>query len=233
MKKLLALILLCLLLTGCGSAQTAQNLETTAQPAASEFQTREELAIGTDTGIAPMAPVDGSPEMMPHPMPPETAGAPAEGEIFPMPPVMEGEAGVAEGYPAPPTGTMGETVIEPVPPEQAVPPAPPLEEPGFSGAPGMSTPPSPPAGDGTPSNPGTVEPMPPDPGSTAAPDLPVGCGHPDATVIRQEPTCTENGFLTTSCDQCGTASQTVLPAYGHSFDNGLCTRCGEAEPDTP
>lgn len=45
-----------------------------------------------------------------------------------------------------------------------------------------------------------------------------------------KPTCTEDGFTTYTCEDCGDTYQddTVL-ALGHDFKNGVCTRCGEAD----
>ena len=47
-----------------------------------------------------------------------------------------------------------------------------------------------------------------------------------------EPTCTENGYTTYTCALCGdsyVASEVAAP--GHDYQNGVCTRCGEADPD--
>ena len=49
-----------------------------------------------------------------------------------------------------------------------------------------------------------------------------------------EPTCTDEGLTEGSyCSVCGIVlvAQEVIPATGHSYDNGICTNCGEADPD--
>ena len=50
-------------------------------------------------------------------------------------------------------------------------------------------------------------------------------------AVVTEPTCTESGFTTYTC-ACGDsyiADETA--ALGHTFEEGNCTRCGEADPD--
>jgi hypothetical protein len=47
-----------------------------------------------------------------------------------------------------------------------------------------------------------------------------------------EPTCTEDGFTTNTCVNCGYAyTSDPTGALGHSYENGSCTRCGEEDPD--
>ena len=46
------------------------------------------------------------------------------------------------------------------------------------------------------------------------------------TEERVEPTCTEDGSVTCTCP-CGERYEEVIPATGHSFENGVCTGCGE------
>ena len=46
-----------------------------------------------------------------------------------------------------------------------------------------------------------------------------------------EPTCTENGYFKYTCS-CGYSYKVILGnALGHSYENGICTRCGEKDPD--
>ncbi len=46
-----------------------------------------------------------------------------------------------------------------------------------------------------------------------------------------EPTCTEEGYTTYTCT-CGDTQQDNFTApLGHDYTDGLCTRCGEADPD--
>ncbi len=56
-------------------------------------------------------------------------------------------------------------------------------------------------------------------------------GHHYKAVVTA-PTCTEKGFTTYTCETCG-ASYTAdeVAAIGHSFVNGVCANCGEADPD--
>ena len=44
------------------------------------------------------------------------------------------------------------------------------------------------------------------------------------------PTCTEEGYTTHTCTRCGDSYVTdILPALGHSYENGACIRCGVAQ----
>lgn len=52
----------------------------------------------------------------------------------------------------------------------------------------------------------------------------------DAGVVTKEATCTEDGVKTFTCE-CGDSYTEVITATGHSFNNGTCTECGEADPD--
>ena len=46
------------------------------------------------------------------------------------------------------------------------------------------------------------------------------------------PTCSEQGFTTYTCSRCGDVyTQDYTAALGHDYQNGVCTRCGEADPD--
>ena len=44
--------------------------------------------------------------------------------------------------------------------------------------------------------------------------------------VTKEPTCTEKGEKTYTCD-CGDSYTEEIPAKGHHFENGECTDCGE------
>ena len=51
-------------------------------------------------------------------------------------------------------------------------------------------------------------------------------------AVVTEPTCTEGGYTTYTCSVCGdsyVADET--DALGHDFVDGICTRCGEADPN--
>ena len=54
--------------------------------------------------------------------------------------------------------------------------------------------------------------------------------HNYVTTITKEPTCTETGEKTFTCD-CGDSYTEEIPAKGHNFENGECTDCGEKEAD--
>ncbi|MBO4217258.1 MAG: DUF4886 domain-containing protein, partial [Clostridia bacterium] len=59
-------------------------------------------------------------------------------------------------------------------------------------------------------------------------------GEPVTTLMKQ-PTCTEGGYdeVETRCSRCGEViSRTTadIPALGHNYENGVCTRCGEKDP---
>ena len=53
----------------------------------------------------------------------------------------------------------------------------------------------------------------------------------DKGKVTQEPTCTEKGVKTYTCQMCGKKQKESIPALGHEFQEGTCTRCGEADPD--
>ena len=48
---------------------------------------------------------------------------------------------------------------------------------------------------------------------------------------RVEPTCTEAGHQGLDCINCDYTKANVIPATGHSYEDGVCTVCGEADPD--
>ena len=59
------------------------------------------------------------------------------------------------------------------------------------------------------------------------------CEHDERSTHREEPTCTEAGYVDEVCDICGEVlSHEELPA-GHKYENGKCTVCGERDPDAP
>ncbi len=55
-------------------------------------------------------------------------------------------------------------------------------------------------------------------------------GH-DLVSHRTEATCTEDGFDGLACTRCSYTEATVIPAKGHSYENGICTVCKERDPD--
>ena len=59
-------------------------------------------------------------------------------------------------------------------------------------------------------------------------------GHTEEIIPAVAPTCTETGLTEgKKCSVCGEIliAQEVVAALGHSFDEGFCSRCGEADPD--
>ena len=46
------------------------------------------------------------------------------------------------------------------------------------------------------------------------------------------PTCTEEGYTGGKCYTCGHEEGETLAALGHSYVDGVCTNCGEADPNT-
>jgi len=54
----------------------------------------------------------------------------------------------------------------------------------------------------------------------------------DAGEVITEATCDKNGTVKQTCTLCGEVITKEIPA-GHSYDNGVCTRCGAAEPAAP
>ena len=55
-------------------------------------------------------------------------------------------------------------------------------------------------------------------------------GHHYKEEITKEPTCTEEGEKTYTCG-CGDSYTEKIPAKGHHFEDGICTDCGEKDPD--
>ncbi len=59
-------------------------------------------------------------------------------------------------------------------------------------------------------------------------------GHSEEDIPPKQPTCTENGLSTgKKCSVCDeiTKAQIEISALGHRYDEGLCTVCGETDPD--
>ncbi len=49
-------------------------------------------------------------------------------------------------------------------------------------------------------------------------------------TVETEPTCTEPGVRCRVCQQCGLKEREEIPALGHDFVDGVCTRCGAVDP---
>lgn len=52
----------------------------------------------------------------------------------------------------------------------------------------------------------------------------------DAGVVTKEPTCTEAGVKTFTCS-CGATYTEDIPAKGHNYNNGVCSNCGDKQPE--
>ena len=50
--------------------------------------------------------------------------------------------------------------------------------------------------------------------------------------VETEPTCTKPGVRCRVCEQCGLKEREEIPALGHNYVDGVCTRCGAVEPTT-
>ena len=54
------------------------------------------------------------------------------------------------------------------------------------------------------------------------------------TSVVTEPTCTAAGYTTYTCSTCGHSYQAdPVEALGHDYVDGVCTRCGKAQPNIP
>ena len=59
------------------------------------------------------------------------------------------------------------------------------------------------------------------------------CVHSNQTTTTVPAGCDEDGSTTVSCADCGMViSETVLPATGHDFQDGICANCGKEDPST-
>lgn len=53
----------------------------------------------------------------------------------------------------------------------------------------------------------------------------------DAGSETKAPTCTKDGEITYTCAVCQTTQTETVTAAGHQYNNGVCSVCGEADPD--
>lgn len=54
--------------------------------------------------------------------------------------------------------------------------------------------------------------------------------HSYTAAVTAEPTCTETGTRTYTC-YCGESYTESIPATGHNYVNGVCSKCGASDPD--
>ena len=54
--------------------------------------------------------------------------------------------------------------------------------------------------------------------------------HSYASKITKEATCTEKGVKTFTCS-CGATYTEDIPAKGHNYNNGVCSNCGDKQPE--
>ncbi len=60
----------------------------------------------------------------------------------------------------------------------------------------------------------------------------VTCDHDHTTRTETPATCTQDGSVTVTCDDCGAVLSTeTIPATGHDYKDGKGTVCGAADPD--
>lgn len=58
------------------------------------------------------------------------------------------------------------------------------------------------------------------------------CRHTYTDTEKKAPTCTEDGYVKKICEDCGMqTSFELLEHFGHNCVNGVCTRCGGADPN--
>ncbi len=56
------------------------------------------------------------------------------------------------------------------------------------------------------------------------------CPHEWAETSSTEATCIAEGLTVYTCSLCGETSEVTIPELGHNYVNGVCSRCGAAEP---
>lgn len=57
-----------------------------------------------------------------------------------------------------------------------------------------------------------------------------GCKHEHEYgewMIKEKPSCTEEGVRTRVCKKCNQVESESIPAQGHNIVDGKCTECGE------
>ena len=57
------------------------------------------------------------------------------------------------------------------------------------------------------------------------------CAHAKTTTTTNDATCTKNGSIVTTCDECGLkTAEEVITAPGHNYINGVCDVCDAEKP---
>ena len=59
---------------------------------------------------------------------------------------------------------------------------------------------------------------------------PPACAHTNVSTTTVNATCTQNGSITKTCDDCGKIISTQTIPASHTMVNGVCTVCGEGKP---
>lgn len=62
-------------------------------------------------------------------------------------------------------------------------------------------------------------------------DPDVSADHHYVEAVTKAATCTSDGLKTYTCEGCGDSYTEAISAIGHSYTEGVCTNCGEADPD--
>jgi hypothetical protein len=60
--------------------------------------------------------------------------------------------------------------------------------------------------------------------------IPQPCSHEYTGTVTQAATCTQNGLMTYVCSKCEESYTQTVDAYGHDYQQGVCTRCGDRKP---
>ena len=55
------------------------------------------------------------------------------------------------------------------------------------------------------------------------------CEHEWSETTHTDATCTTDGLIVNTCSLCGDTQESEIPALGHNYVSGVCTRCGAAE----
>ena len=56
------------------------------------------------------------------------------------------------------------------------------------------------------------------------------CEHEWSETTHTDATCTTDGLIVNTCSLCGDTQESEIPAIGHNYVSGVCTRCGAEAP---